>query len=146
MRKTTLSRLWPLALLALVAGLIALAVTKSADRPAPFAEVLAGTPASEQPDLGGQTVAGATFSLESLRGRPVLINVADERGDALASIDDYDWTFPSVFDPDRSLAGQLGASYQPFYALLDEEGRLVASSLSGNVIGWSKFLEALEVT
>ena len=75
MRKTTLSRLWPLALLVLVAGLIALAVTKSADRPAPFAEVLAGTPASEQPDLGGQTVAGATFSLESLRGRPVLINV-----------------------------------------------------------------------
>ena len=74
------------------------------------------------------------------------INVADERGDALAFIDDYDWTFPSVFDPDRSLAGQLGESYQPFYALLDEEGGLVASSLSGNVIGWSKLLEALEVT
>ena len=73
--RRTLSRLWPLGLLALVAGLIAVAMVSRSDSPGLFANVLSGPPAAGQPALGGQTVAGAEFSLESLRGRPVLINV-----------------------------------------------------------------------
>ncbi|MGI9659506.1 MAG: TlpA family protein disulfide reductase [Gaiellaceae bacterium] len=74
------------------------------------------------------------------------INVADGRGDAREFEEEFGWTFPSVFDPDRSLAAQLGASYQPFYALLDAEGNLVARSLQSGQKGWGRLLESLEVS
>ena len=32
------------------------------------------------------------------------LNVADGRGDALEFVEEFAWSFPSVFDPDRSLA------------------------------------------
>jgi len=73
------------------------------------------------------------------------INVADGRSDARAFEQEFGWTFPSLFDPDRSLARQLGASYQPFYALLDEDGNLLARSLQSGQKGWGRLLEALEV-
>jgi hypothetical protein len=60
------------------------------------------------------------------------------------SRDEFGWTFPSIFDPDRSLAGQLGASYQPFYAVLDAEGHLVARSLTRGGAGWEFLLDALD--
>lgn len=72
------------------------------------------------------------------------INVADDRQDAREFEEEFGWAFTSVFDPDRSLAGQIGASYQPFYALLDERGHLVARSLTGGSAGWASLLEALE--
>ncbi len=75
MRKKVASRLWPLALIGIAAGLIAFALDNRSDTPGPFADVLAGEPAVQQVDLTGETVAGEPFSLESLRGRPVLINV-----------------------------------------------------------------------
>ncbi len=71
------------------------------------------------------------------------INVADDRMRAREFEEEFGWTFPSVFDPDRSLASQLGAGYQPFYALLDADGILIARSLSGGSRGWSSLLEAL---
>jgi hypothetical protein len=72
------------------------------------------------------------------------INVADSRADALDFEEEFGWTFPSIFDPDRSLAGQLGASYQPFYAVLDAEGHLVARSLTRGGAGWEFLLDALD--
>lgn len=68
---------WPLALLAIAGVLIAVVVTNRDDvaGPGPFQTALAGDKAVERPDLDGVTVAGGSFSVESLRGRPVLINV-----------------------------------------------------------------------
>lgn len=74
MRRSLVSRLWPLGLVALAAGLVAFALTNRSDA-GPFVDVLAGQRAAAQPDLTGETVAGEPFELESLRGRPVLINV-----------------------------------------------------------------------
>ena len=73
------------------------------------------------------------------------INVADDGADARAFVEEHGWTFPSLADPDRKLAGSLGASYQPLYALLDADGNLVARTLQGNARGWQAMLGALEV-
>ena len=76
-RTTLLGRAWPLALLLVAAGLIALVVTNRDEvaGPGPFLAVLAGPEALERPELVGATVSGESFDVESLRGRPVLINV-----------------------------------------------------------------------
>ena len=63
------------------------------------------------------------------------ISVADSRADALDFEEEFGWTFPSIFDRDRSLAGKLGALYQPFYAVLDAKGNLITRSLAGGGVG-----------
>ena len=92
-----------------------------------------------------EAVAFAEFARLHPEVQAVGINVGDGRSDALEFLEEFGWTFPSVFDPDRSLAGRLGASYQPFYAVLDADGELVARSLSGGHDGWESLLEELEV-
>lgn len=72
------------------------------------------------------------------------INVADNAEHARDFVEEFGWTFPSLVDPDRRIAAQLGASYQPVYALLDADGNLVARTLSGTPSGWAAMLSALE--
>ncbi|MGI9659505.1 MAG: hypothetical protein ACR2OD_11400 [Gaiellaceae bacterium] len=67
--------IWPVALVGLAVGLIAFALTNRSDVPGPFVDVLAEDAAAQQIELTGETVSGEPFSLASLRGRPVLINV-----------------------------------------------------------------------
>jgi hypothetical protein len=35
------------------------------------------------------------------------------------------WTWPSLYDPQRTLARRLGATYQPAFFAFDAKGRLV---------------------
>jgi hypothetical protein len=52
-----------------------------------------------------------------------------ERGRAFAR--EFGWTWPSILDPDRALSKRLGADYQPYVAVLDAEGRVVATHDGG---------------
>lgn len=52
-----------------------------------------------------------------------------ERGRAF--VRRYGWTWPSILDPERALSKQLGADYQPYVAVLDAEGRIVATYAGG---------------
>lgn len=60
------------------------------------------------------------------------INVADKRDAANDFVREFGWKFPSLVDPNRELAGRLGAAYQPMIVLLDEEGRIVGRRLDGD--------------
>lgn len=71
------------------------------------------------------------------------LNVADQPDHARVFVDGFNWTFPSIEDPDRSLAAVFGAAYQPFYVLLDQEGKLVGRTLSGGPPGWGALLDLL---
>ena len=53
------------------------------------------------------------------------MNVADTPEDAAAFVDRYGWTWPSIQDPDRDRARQLGATYQPYFVLVDAHGGTV---------------------
>jgi hypothetical protein len=38
----------------------------------------------------------------------------------------YRWTWPSIRDPNRTLARRFGMTYQPAFVLIDARGRFVA--------------------
>jgi hypothetical protein len=40
---------------------------------------------------------------------------------------EFGWTWPSIVDPERRRAKRLGADYQPYVAVIDADGRIVAS-------------------
>ena len=75
------------------------------------------------------------------------LNVADTAETAKAFLADKGWAWPQVKDPNRELARRLGATYQPFVALLDERGRIVATfDGGGNEKAWEAMLEQLETS
>jgi hypothetical protein len=43
----------------------------------------------------------------------------------------YGWNWPSIVDPQRRLAKRLGADYQPYVAVIDADGRIVATYAGG---------------
>ena len=54
------------------------------------------------------------------------------------------WDWPQIQDPSRELARRLGATYQPFVALLDERGEVVATfDGGGDNASWEALLEQL---
>ena len=54
------------------------------------------------------------------------------------------WDWPQLQDPDRELARRLGATYQPFVALLDEQGEIVATfDGGGDEAAWEGMLTQL---
>jgi len=46
-------------------------------------------------------------------------------------VERHAWTWPSIRDPDRELARELGADYQPHFFAVDAEGRVVSSHQGG---------------
>ena len=54
------------------------------------------------------------------------LNAADTNGRARAFLKQYGWTWPSISDPQRTLARRFGATYQPAVILVDAKGRYVA--------------------
>jgi peroxiredoxin len=54
------------------------------------------------------------------------INVADSVEDARAFVAEKGFDWPQLHDPDRALARELGADYQPYFAAVNEEGEVVA--------------------
>jgi len=55
------------------------------------------------------------------------LNVADTPETAKAFLAEKGWDWPQLQDPNRELARRLGATYQPYVALLDERGEVVAT-------------------
>ena len=54
------------------------------------------------------------------------LNAADTNGRARTFLRQYGWTWPSISDPQRTLALRFGATYQPAVILVDGKGRYVA--------------------
>jgi len=54
------------------------------------------------------------------------LNAADTNDRARAFLKQYGWTWPSISDPQRTLARRFGATYQPAVILIDARGRVVA--------------------
>ncbi len=54
------------------------------------------------------------------------LNAADTPASARAFLKRYGWTWPSISDPQRSLARRFGVQYQPAVILIDGKGRFVA--------------------
>jgi peroxiredoxin len=75
--------------------------------------------------------AYAEFVEEHPELRFLGLDAADtpERGRAFA--EEFDWTWPSISDPRRALAKQLGADYQPYVAVIDADGAIVATFAGG---------------
>jgi AhpC/TSA family len=68
------------------------------------------------------------------------LSVADTPERAKAFLAEKGWEWPQIKDPNRELARRLGATYQPYVALLDERGKIVAT-LDGR--GDEKLWEAM---
>lgn len=58
--------------------------------------------------------------------RDPVLNAADTDEGARAFVATYGWTWPSIRDPQRTLARRSGATYQPAFILIDAMGRTVA--------------------
>jgi len=54
------------------------------------------------------------------------LNAADTNARARSFLKQYGWTWPSISDPQRTLARRFGATYQPAVMLVDAKGRYVA--------------------
>jgi thiol-disulfide isomerase/thioredoxin len=54
------------------------------------------------------------------------VDFSDTKDDARAFYEKYGWRFPSVFDPDGQIAGELGLQGTPTTVFLDREHREVA--------------------
>ena len=72
------------------------------------------------------------------------MNVADTPEDARAFLRRHGWTWPQILDTRREWAHALGGEYQPYVALIDEHGRLVATYDGGGTHDdWEALLEKL---
>ena len=59
------------------------------------------------------------------------LNTADTNATARAFLKRYGWTWPSISDPQRTLARRFGADYQPAVLLVDAKGRFVGGFQGG---------------
>ena len=72
------------------------------------------------------------------------LNAADTPAGARAFVRAHRWTWPSLRDPQRTLALRLGASYQPAFVAIDARGRIVGGFQgSGTPERWSALLALL---
>ena len=55
------------------------------------------------------------------------IDIQDERDPPWQFIAQYDWTYPSVFDPDASIRDHLGFPGQPDTVFYGRDGAIVAT-------------------
>jgi hypothetical protein len=70
--------------------------------------------------------------------------VADTPDEGRDFVERYDWSWPSIHDPERKLARRLGADYQPHFILVDAVGRIVDSwEGRGDDVVWAAMLEKL---
>ena len=70
--------------------------------------------------------------------------MADTPEDARAFLRRYGWGWPQILDTRRERARSLGGDYQPFVALIDEQGRVVGTFDGGGTHDdWEGLLENL---
>ena len=57
---------------------------------------------------------------------------------------EFGWTWPSIQDPERDSPKQLGADYQPYVAVIDADGNIVATfDGGGDEATWEALVERL---
>ena len=72
------------------------------------------------------------------------LNVADTPEEARGFLERHGWSWPQLHDPERALAKRLGADYQPYVALVDAQGEVVATLDGGGTeTEWAAMLEQL---
>jgi hypothetical protein len=72
------------------------------------------------------------------------IDVADTAGEGRDFVARYEWSWPSIQDPERTQARRLGADYQPHFILVDADGRIVDTwQGGGNDAVWEAMLAQL---
>jgi len=72
------------------------------------------------------------------------LNVADAPDDAKSFVDENDWSWDSMQDPERKRARLLSATYQPHFVLVDADGAIVDSHEGGGDDGvWEAMLAKL---
>ena len=75
------------------------------------------------------------------------LNAADTNARARAYLRQYGWTWPSIRDPQRTLAHRFGATYQPAVILIDARGRVVAGfEGAGTPALWNQLRDRLRAT
>jgi hypothetical protein len=73
------------------------------------------------------------------------LDAADTPERAREFVTKYGWSWPSIQDPQRRLAKRLGADYQPYVAVLDAEGEIVATfDGGGDEATWEALVDQLE--
>ncbi len=75
-----------------------------------------------------QPALEAMFKEYGARGvRFVGVNTRrDQRAAALAYLDEFEVTYPSIYDPDSSLAYRFGVRFMPVTYVIDKQGRTAA--------------------
>ena len=62
----------------------------------------------------------------------------------LPLVKEFGWTWPSIQDPERRLSKQLGSDYQPYVAVIDADGNIVATfDGGGDEATWEALVERL---
>ena len=72
------------------------------------------------------------------------LDAADTPPEAQTFVRRYGWTWPSLRDPNRTLARTFGATYQPAFILIDAKGRFVGGfQAPGTVQRWNALVAKL---
>jgi cytochrome c biogenesis protein CcmG, thiol:disulfide interchange protein DsbE len=75
------------------------------------------------------------------QARFIGINVDDTLPDARDYTKRYGWTWPSLQDPNRALAGKLGAAWQPVVVLVNPKGEIAGVHIGpGTAKAWGELL------
>ena len=82
--------------------------------------------ASWCPGCNAEARALARFAKAHPEAAFVGVNFSDTKDAARSFYRQYDWRFPSVFDPDGRIAGELGLQGTPTTIFLDDRHREVA--------------------
>lgn len=68
---------------------------------------------------------------QGTRFRFLGLNAADTPEGGPAFVKRFGWTWPSLRDPNRTLARRYGIDYQPAFVLIDAKGRVAAGFEGG---------------
>lgn len=132
-----------------------------APAPAFEGELLAGEPVSSETLLGSPAVINfwgswcgpcrkeqpllqeAWERLESKAGFVGINTRGDQRAAALAFLDEFSVTYPSIYDPTSAIADAFGVRTMPATFLLDSRGR-VAAEIVGAIRTADELIEVLD--
>ena len=92
----------------------------------------------------GEAGAYASFVKDHPELEFVGLDAADTPDRGRAFVKEFGWTWPSIQDPARRLSKQLGSDYQPYVAVIDADGNIVATfDGGGDEATWEALVERL---
>ena len=92
----------------------------------------------------GEAGAYASFVKNHPELEFVGLDAADTPERGRGFVKEFGWTWPSIQDPERRLSKQIGSDYQPYVAVIDAAGNIVASfDGGGDEATWEALVERL---